>query len=864
MQNAMFVVDRNLQAIKLNQVLDASHRLKDYQVVTPKPPTGLDRPIVEGQDNIGALQPNQLYSSAADASLKFYLPHYQISTMPTGQPAVELRYGEKGSGEKGRLTITTTWTAPVTTANIRLKIMEHTADLTLRYRIPIKDQASTGTNGGEQAIALQPLERLDGNVARSITIFTDKAQFDTVYQAMKQPEYAPALEINIKAPVGLRTWRQVFVGQVTEYEQADVLKRKQALVTKVLDTRRLTVRPPSKAQSSAQVKLAIPRPEETMRIEATRQVLSEVIPHPAITFNPGLAQQNLRVKSLNTAAVSANTRMMPLMATAAAPAMTSFAKAAPPQVTASPAVMRAMATPLPSAVTAQAVVAKPVAIANPAMMAAAVQGSAGAIAMKPQITADTMARVNTPQLSQAVLASDLMIHNQSMVPTVMPLDRFCQPAIVDIELSNQQILPFSFDPLQHPAVYVTEGFVSSGPHLLLPLLLRETDGTTHLVYQDNLMREVVYIAPSEFRLQRDTQPPFLPAIQFLPSDFSTTTNDQEADVLFRMAVVYRLEPWIDPDVMELAQRAIPGARLTPIVPRDAQLSLTLPYLEDGQQRQNVEINPSTAITDNFELDYNAFTNLWQQTLTQPTGGIGGRVDYTLFDGTLTQSPVRLSFFEESPRCFEISYAGPVPGQEGGHRFMVRNRLESPVRITQILEQPSASAAGISAVNPAALISQVLKSQEVIALDYQVPAGAAGAIPAEPTLFGEVQPDFKALLKLLLVKPGYDALSFPLTVQALEGTFQANKTIDGEALSGLLVEFDDGTRVTLTPGDETAEVTLVGRLIDQILGTNDDQQRYFYRVTNLTSSGEGARTGWLERRGVEGVLKVPAVVAQLDF
>lgn len=859
MQNAMFVVDRNLQGIKLNQVLDASPRFKTRQVIPSKYPTGPDRPIVEGQGDVGTLQPNQLYSSAADSALRFYLPHYQISIATTGQPAVELRYGEKDSGEKGRLTITTTWTPPVTTANIRLKVMDHAADLMLRYRIPIQDQAATGTNGGEQAIALQPLERLDGNVARSTTIFTDKAQFDMVYQAMKQPEYAPALEINIKASVGLRTWRQVFLDQVTEYDQAEVLKHRQALVTKVLDTKQLTVRPPSKTQAAAQVQIAVPRPEEAIRIEATRQVLSEVTPHPGIRFDPAFAHRNLQVQSFNKAA-SRNLTMRPLMATASA---MNFTKVANSQVTISPAAMRAIAT---STTVSPTQVANPIAVTtlNPAVVAAAVQVPGEAIAPQAQITAETMARVNAPQLSRAVLASDLKIHNRPMVPTVMPLDRFCQPAIVDIELSNQQILPFSFDPLQHPTVYVTEGFVSSGPHLLLPRLLHAADGTTHLVYQDNLMRDVVYIAPTEFRLQRDTQAPYLPAIQFLPSDFSTTTDDQKADVLFRMAVVYRLEPWIDPAVMALAQSEIQGARLTPIVPRDAQLFLTLPYLEDGQQRQNVDINPSVAITDHFELDYSAFTNLWQQTLTQPGAGLGGRVDYTLFDGTLTQSPVRLSFFGESARCFEISYAGPVAGQEGCHRFMVRNRLESPVRITQILDQPSVRAAGISVVNPAAAIGRVLKSQEVMTLDYQAPSGAGGMVPVEPTILGEVQPDFKTLLKLLLVKPGYDTLSFPLTIQALEGTFQANKPVDGEALSGLLVEFDDGTRVTLTPGDETAEVTLVGRLIDQILGTSDDQQRYFYRVTNLTSSGEGARTGWLERRGVDGVLKVSAVVAQLDF
>ena len=48
-----------------------------------------------------------------------------------------------------------------------------------------------------------------------------------------------------------------------------------------------------------------------------------------------------------------------------------------------------------------------------------------------------------------------------------------------------------------------------------------------------------------------------------------------------------------------------------------------------------------------------------------------------------------------------------------------------------------------------------------------------------------------------------------------------------------------------------------------LGTGDDSQRYFYRVTNLHASGEGARTSWLEGHGPTP-LQVGTATVKLDF
>jgi len=116
--------------------------------------------------------------------------------------------------------------------------------------------------------------------------------------------------------------------------------------------------------------------------------------------------------------------------------------------------------------------------------------------------------------------------------------------------------------------------------------------------------------------------------------------------------------------------------------------------------------------------------------------------------------------------------------------------------------------------------------------------------------------------MLLVTPGYASLGFALTVKAPPELF-APPSGGAETLIGLLVEFDDGTRTNLSGSTPQVDVTLVGRLADQLLGTADESQRYFYRVTNLHPSGEGARTTWLEGHGT-APLQVGAAVVKLDF
>ena len=477
---------------------------------------------------------------------------------------------------------------------------------------------------------------------------------------------------------------------------------------------------------------------------------------------------------------------------------------------------------------------------------------------------ETLARVHAPKLATAITATDLKVAGRKAVPIQLALDAEKKPAIVDVEEDNEQAIGFTFDPAEHRGVYVVEGYDPGAPRILLHRMLPRPDGRSVVVYQDNLMPDLIYLPPREFRLVRDEESPFLPTIQFVPMDSISTAEgeDGEAEVLFRVIVTYRLEPWHDPEVIDLARANIDleDLRFSTVVPRDASLTLDLDFLQDAQQRPEATIDFEHGITDHFELDNGAFTQLWAQRLLDPNVGIAGSVEFRMLDGSLGRAEVHLSLWDESDDLFDVSYPSAVEGAQGQYSVWVRNRVESPVKITELPNERLDGDVVAMPLDRESLLDKELLPGERVEVRYQVNPADAVVDDIDPMILGRVKPDGRALLPLLLSRPGYASLGFSLTVRAAERVFDPPAG-GGEPIVGLLVEFDDGTELELTPEEPEEQVTLVGRLVDQIMGTEDDRQRYFYRVTNLLASGEGARTSWEEGEGVEA-LEVAA--ARGDF
>ena len=817
-----FVVDRALGAVPVSRLLDVRAQLRVQGTIDKMTSVPGDRPVLNGDQT---LQPNTIYPAEKNAGVGYYLPRYRIATKD-GHPAVELRVKAGSEGEIGRLTIALTWTPPAIPGR-ELRVMDAIVTPRLRYRIPVQGSGGPST-GWERTTPLQPFTSVADGI-QSITIFSDKGLFDSVYQALSQPAQGASLDLLVRARVGVKTWRQVVIGQATWSDQVKVFDRRGALFTDMVaadPASRITSVP-----ASGMVKVMMRRPVvDTPPPRIDPRVL---VATPATT----------KAQPAGFAPMARSAMVMRRMAPGTAAPMASFA--------ASPAVMTAMradsfigvAGPRPAApATATATMT-----AQPAVASAAV-----------------LSRVYTPVLKEAVMMSDLQIAGRNAVPVNVVLDPIRQPAVVDADLDNQQTLPFSFDPSRPENGGVFISGYDSGLHLLVPLSLVGPDGSVHIVYRDSLMRDVIHMPPSGFRLERDQNAPFLPALSFLASDFSTTDNNDDADVLFRVVAAYRLEPWLNPDVVELARAELAKenlvAHFTTGTASGAKLSLDLDLLGDAQSRTGATVDPATGIDDTLDLDHQTFVRLWRERLA--AGGVTGSVQYQLFDGSPARVPVEISLRASSSELFDVTFIGPPSDQPGRYRVIVRNRVESPARITGLPPELIAGGGVAHAVDQATILNQVLQPQETRQIDYQ-PSGGSGAVTEfSPTVIGYAEPNLPALLRLLMVARGYTSLGFTVSLQAAVGVFDP-PAAGAEPLTGLLVEFDDGTRATLTATHDHEDVTVVGRLIDQILGTADDSQRYLYRVTNLHASGEGARTSWVQRLG-SGPLPVGSAVVNLDF
>lgn len=810
-----FVVDRRLGAVPMDRLLEVRDQLRRHGRLDRPQPTEGDRPVLDGEQ---ALQPGTLYVSEHNPVLRYYLPRYQVLVDAAGRPAVQLRYDAAATdGNVGSLALTLTWAMPVADG-VETRPIEHVASLALRYRVPV--EAGAAGAGIENTIALQPLQPVSNLMAaRSVTQIADKALFDTVYQALRSPMQGAALEITIKARVGMRTWRQMLVGRPAESDQVRVHRRGGALFTDTLQADRAT---PIRRVPQGEV---------------ARVRLAAAPAQPAAASMAALPAEALTLRSA---------------ATARRPAAAAFSLDRTATFAARPATATFAARPAAATFAAPTAAALPTATLH-----------AGAT-LRAEAAPVALARLHQPNLAQAVAASDMRIAGRNVVPTRVALDRRRRPAIVDADLEAQQSLAFCFDPQQpaNASVFAAQGYTEA-IHLLLPLTLTK-DGRIYRVFQDNLMRDVIHITPTEFRLQRDTTAPFLPELSFLAGDFGTTDNDTEADVLFRVAVAYRLEPWLAPEVVELTRIALAEQKLVPrfttSIPPDAKLTIELDLPGVVAAREGARIDAG-GIDDALDLDHNAFVRLWRERLAPAGGGVSGGLDYKLFDGTPTRVPVRLSLWDASTDLFDVALLGPVADQPSRCRVSVRNRIESPVEIVELPPEVLAAGGVAHAVDAAAWLGKQLPPQQAVQIDYELSTGAVLPADFDPSVLGRAIPKLDALLRLLMVTPGYASLGFSLVVKAADGSFAP--VAAGELLVGLLVEFDDGTRTTLTPALPQDEVQLLGRLVDQLMGEPDDSQRFFYRVTNLHASGEGARTSWLDGQGT-AALQVGAAQVKLDF
>lgn len=844
-----YLVSRNLAAYDAKSLLKVREFYGKSEKPAQKSPEVEDRPLVESGQK---LQVGKTYRSSANDLRAYYLPDYKVALDNESRPRVELRFQPGGADDEiFRLTINASWT-PLRRPNRKteLRVMEHRADLVLRYRVPIKaaDGSNTSAAGAEQTVTLQPLVTTGGARAQSVTNFADKESFEVVYHAMRTASSDARLEINLSASVWLRTYRQILLGSYTSKIAARTYLTREATMMRFVA--KSNVAQPTGNRSASHARIAIARPAAP--VAGTRPARPELRLREDTVVRPVGRVRRMEAAPLRPAIQPG------IMMAAARPATAQPVRRAT-LTPATAAVLRASATRPVAARPATVRAARPA--ARPATAAPAARSTAS-------FTAAAMVNFRAPALTHVVAKSDQTVKGRKVVPSEMALDKAQKPALLDTTLKTTRSVGFHFDPANNLNSGVFIGPDMGGIHLFTALPLVSDSGKTYTVYQDNLMPDVLHVDPSVFRLVRESLSPHRPSISFVGSEFSTSENDTEAEVFFQMMMVYRLEPWIDPELMQLARDTLAAqgqvARFVASVSSDASLELELDFLGDEKKRVDAEIDINEGVTDSLMLDEDAFVQLWRDRLGTAGEGVKGTVRHRLIDGTETGTTARISFWETSDELFDASFIGPVSGRPGHYKVSIRNRIESPAVIQELPGEALDGNAIAHAVDAASVLGTRLRPQETIELEYSVTPVDAPVVSLDPLVIGEIEPDLPALLRMMMVNSGAGSLGFTLSVRAADGTFAPvdSDGASGDVLTGLDIEFDDGRIVELDASQPEVEVTVTSRLINALMGTPDEDKRYFYRVTNIHPTGEGARTGWLEGHGDE-TLEVGHAVVQLD-
>ncbi len=851
-----FVVDANLHGIALTRLLDVRDDLRVHGRVDEgrRPaPQGQERPVLEGSD---VLAVGVAYASSNQPSRRYYLPQYRIATDASDKPRVSLRY-QPGDTEIGRLSLALTW-APLTdptASGVTMVVMDHVAALTLRTRVPVEG----GAGGIEQTIPLQPLVMTGPQLAESTTVFTDRQQFEAVYLALREASRGTSLHVAISADVAVRTWRQHVVGRPSVEIQAAALQTRGALFTATaakaaeLDVpeRKLemeVMRASLLASPAHSPMLAMPM--VAMAARAATMPAPEPAPAPQPEPEPP-SRPAPHGPAAFAAVAHARAGMMPAGVMAAAARMSAREARARTDV-AEPAEPITPDPPPPPPATPTRPMTRPMPVAL--------------TELRPDLAATT--KLHAIPIAEAVQKSDLNFDGIAAVPAILALDEKRRPALVDTRLECALDLPFSFDPAQprNDAVYLDAGFSGVGIHILRRMVL---DGQ-RIAFRDSLMPDTVLLPPSEFRLYRTDNAPHLPSLSFVASDFATVEGQTDGGAetiraMLRVAMVYRLVPWIDPLLDDLVRNELAREGIVPqlsvLLPRSVKFSLQRTELGGAQQRTTASVDPDVGITDTLELDGDVFLALWGATLAPQGASLQGVVEYELFDQQTYPIPARLSLRESSPQVFQVDFAGAIDPAAGRYQIAVRNRAECPVILTELPGVELAPGIVAHAVDPHNHTGQTLAPNELRMIEYRVQPPEAAVLSFRPVIVGTPVPDPNELFRLLAITSGATTGGFSVHLRAAAGAFTPRA--GAPALSGLLVEFDDGTRVTLTPSAPERDVGLVGHFLDRLAGRPDDQQRYLFRVTNLHADGEGARTTWSERHGA-GVLEVGTASGAMDF
>ena len=843
MADSYYLIDSKLGIKSLTSLLSRQGRFWDGNQAPAD--TGADQVVGSGSGPAlpitpdGELSPGVLYPSSIDPTVRFYLPRYELNQID-GRYTTSLKWRGAENDPNGPLaflTVEVTGVVPPS-GGFTLQEIPHQAVARIDYQMPVQtNEPDNALQGNGPVLWIEvgaltrklvmhshawisnsgPVDKTSPVLSAQLALYS-KPDFDRLYQVMTDSRFNSQLQIFCIAAAGRKTWRQVVLGHIGLTTQTNALKNK------VLTTDLIA------AQSLKAPQLQVP-----LNVNTRKVILSDEL------VAPTPPRQTLALVNLPASQLAESDLPKGLPPTTAKKLILNLQALR----TANPLLYKS-ATGAPAAANLNAEVIR-------------------AMALKP-----VLARAYARPLAQVMPQSDLFTRvgnaNIKALPVKAVVGEDGQPALMRISVETlQEIRPFFFSLDTNANMFDIPGDLRPGKnHVLIRMEVRDSDGlVTGVFYQDSAYPDQFYYQPQEFRLPRIDTPPYLPDMKVVFLDLITQdeeTDSTEVSLNYKVRLVYRAVPHIDPLMLDLAQQQVPGVRahFSALAPETTRLSLQVPEDEtDGAltevPRPGVVVRFDQAIVDDIELSRTEFERIFAFFQAPGNVGIEGAVESTLLGSQTARIPVHLSLAKTAGSVFGHTYLGPQGN--GFHRVRLVNRIESPVSIDALYR---VALGGSVFAFPQATAGQVVAPSGQLDVDYRLDPADAVVADIPPALSTSIQVDPLRLWPQIFHNQGYTSETFTLQVTIAPDFFGVAPPGADAALTGVRVEFDDETSVTLTADCLQTEVELRIPLLPRLLGDPQAKQ-YQYRVVNLlgTDAHPGENTDWGSGQGEAPLQVVPA-------
>lgn len=391
--------------------------------------------------------------------------------------------------------------------------------------------------------------------------------------------------------------------------------------------------------------------------------------------------------------------------------------------------------------------------------------------------------------------------------------------------------PLFLHPALHPYIHGGAAPISGGaPGLVTRQLLFA--GRFHKYWEDAANPARVFYLPDAFRLARRDKPaPFLPlmGVRLVPG----ATADADPMVAFDFVAT----PWIDVKRLEAARKELamglpadPGGapvesrlRLEPLPVQSASFWLALPGASGGglAERPGAQVDVGAAVIVSETLSLSDFQTVFDALMGGALAIMRGEIRVDFGQGVTERIPFEARFDRMNGDVFEPEVtAGAAPGQ---FNVLLRNAIESPVRVDRLEasvlagSEELAASGTLSTPLPVTLAPGESVSLAV-AVTGAIPEAAAGG-RIEPLLdVGGVQPLPNGELIWMAIfgdSAGAEARR-TVRVKLFAGMFDAVSGRPEDKALAILVQFEGGPTVELTPDRMEGEAKIPGSIADIVL------------------------------------------------